>query len=209
MTNSNSTVHHLLILDAFCKNDNQKSLVLSQVNDSIDAIRNSDTNDLTTEHRITLFVSSQNGISCKFFDLNVYDVGQIDLPNKTVQATNLLDAIGGSIGTWRAMRKSKNIHNSYRVSIFTTGRDNASKKYSRCTLKMIIESLRKSGWTFIMIGAHPLLPRIAQQIGITHYYIKKDPFFQSERNFLISQLKRQWKVQNTHLPQAQNDQMAA
>jgi len=190
------SVHHLLIVDMNSARSRAQTDLISRVNDTLDSIRASMQKHNSQQHRITLMTITQGLIKCVCHDVNITDVVHFNEPlDHHTHNQCLYDAIGGSIATWRALSHLRSLADSHQVSIFSNGQDEGSKKYTVCTLRTIITSLTADGWKFTMIGSGSLFPQIAKQLGIHNYYICRPPRSTKERNFLISQLRRQWRLQ--------------
>lgn len=193
------TVRHLFVVDTAVITQSSKQQLIAQINDSLESIRNSARKYPNQTHRITLFSLDATGIKCTYNDVSIGDIISFQPKIALKHEVQLLDGVGAALGTWRALNKRSSAMDKYHVSIFTSGRDKGSKKYSMCTLKTIITSLRDSGWQFTMIGANPLLPHVAVHFGIESYYLCKPPYSTRERLFLINQLQRQWiRSQKSH-----------
>lgn len=193
MTTSRALINHLFIVDASSASSSLTSSIRAQVNDSLDSIRESNTKRNSLDHRITLFLFRNNHLKCVLSDVSIKEVGSFMLETKgETQTGQTLDALGTCIATWRAMNNRGSNNGKYSVTIFSTGRDHGSRKYSTCTLKTIIESLTENGWHFTMVSSNALLPRVSAQLGIKNYYVCRNSQMTRDRNFLITQLKRQW-----------------
>ena len=173
----------------------QKDLI-SRVNDTFDSIREAVRKHKSQQHRITVMTITQGLIKCVCHNLNITEVQQFNEPvNQQPTNNGLYDAIGGSIATWKALSHLRSLADSHQVSIFSNGQDQGSKKYNACSLKSIVTSLSSEGWKFTMIGSGSLFPQTAKHLGINNYYICRPPRSTKERNFLIAQLRRQWRLQ--------------
>jgi len=200
------TVHHLFIIDTTQPN---ASHLTSQVNDCLDSIRLSAKKHLSQTHRITLMALESDQVRCLYHDLDMSCAQDYIISDKKAHGpSQLLDAIGTCIATWRALSKRDLKSSKYQVTVFSSGRDRGSRKYSTCTIKTIISSLVSTGWKFTIIGSTPLLPQVAEKLGINNYYISKSESSARDRNFLISQLRRQWRRQQLACP-ADHHQAAA
>ncbi len=190
------TVHHLFIVDMNSTHAPTEKDILARVNDSLDSIRQSESKHNSQKHNITIMTITQGLIKCVCHDVHINQATHFnETINKQGSNKALFDAIGGSIATWRALSHLREHADSHQVSIFSDGKDESSKKYTACTLRTIITSLTGEGWKFTMIGTGALFPQVAKHIGIHNYYICRPPRTSKERNFLIAQLKRQWRLQ--------------
>ena len=198
MTHQNQQVNHLFFVDISGNIQSSNSSVTAQVNDSIDSIRQSQENSKYVDHRITLFLLQNNNLNCIYSDLSIHDVQTFFFtPNGQNVIGQTLDAIGTSIATWRALNVRNHVKGKFQVTLFTSGRDRGSRKYTSYTLKSIIESLSQCDWQFTIVSSNALLPRIAAQLGVKNYYVCRNSQLKRDKNFLINQLKRQWVIQNT------------
>ena len=190
------SVHHLLIVDMNSTHAPSQKDLISRVNDTLDSIREAVHKHKSQQHRVTVMTITQGLIKCVNHDLNINEVQNFNEPlDHKPNNKGLYDAIGGSIATWKALSHLRSLADSYQVSIFSNGKDQGSKKYTACSLKSIVTSLSSEGWKFTMIGSGSLFPQTAKHLGINNYYICRPPRSTKERNFLISQLRRQWRLQ--------------
>lgn len=190
------SVHHLLIVDMNSTHAPSQKDLISRVNDTFDSIREAVRKHKSQQHRITVMTITQGLIKCVCHDLNIKEVQHFNEPiDQQPINKGLYDAIGGSIATWKALSHLRSLADSHQVSIFSNGKDLGSNKYNACSLKSIVSSLSSEGWKFTMIGSGSLFPQTAKHLGINNYYICRPPRSTKERNFLISQLRRQWRLQ--------------
>lgn len=80
-------------------------------------------------------------------------------PSRT---TALLDAIGKTLSEFPRTDKDTKVI----VSITTDGRENASREFSRQTVKKMIEDKQEEGWEFIFVGANMDAVGEAGKLGI-------------------------------------------
>ncbi len=79
--------------------------------------------------------------------------------------TPLYDAMGFTISSMR--KHVKEIENAVVVvTIITDGLENASKEYNGSSIKQLVESLRKEGWTFTYMGANQNAVEVADSLSI-------------------------------------------
>ena len=196
------TVHHLFVVDASYRTVHELSRLTSQVNDSLDSIRQATKRHTAQTHQLTMMIIQNGQIKCLHHDRSIDDVQPLDIKKGHGRKTTLiLDAIGSCIATWRALGQRRQKSDKHQVSIFSPVHDRGSQKYNICNLKMIINSLIRLDWNFTLIGESPLIPHIASNLCINNYYICKSQSTGRDRNFLISQLRRQWRhqqVSNVH-----------
>ncbi len=204
------SVHHLLIVDMNSPHIPTQKDLISRVNDTFDSIREAVRKHKSQQHRVTVMTITQGLIKCVCHDLNITEIPHFNEPIDH-QAVNkgLYDAIGGSIATWKALSHLRSLADSHQVSIFSNGKDQDSKKYNACSLKSIVTSLSTEGWKFTMIGSGSLFPQTAKHLGINNYYICRPPRSTKERNFLISQLRRQWRLQQVSKHLNEDNSVAA
>ncbi len=196
MTTKISTIQHLFIIDTSVRSYQEKSNLISRVNDSLDSIRLVAKRNYKQAQKITIMSIKDNQIKCMCHDLDITETNDFSIGTITLnEPVQLFDAIGTGIATWRALAHKRTDSIKHQVSLFTSGKDFGSRKYSICTLKSIITSLTTIGWQFTLIGRNPLLSLIASNLGIHNYYNCSAPQSYRERNFLISRLKKQWQLQ--------------
>lgn len=89
-------------------------------------------------------------------------------------ATPLYDAIGKGIARINALTTGDD---SVLVTIITDGYENCSREYNLTMVKNLIEKLKKSGWTFTLIGTDNLdVEGMAAGMGIhNHLAFTEDP----------------------------------
>jgi len=77
--------------------------------------------------------------------------------------TPLYDAIGVSLNH---LQKQVKGDDQVLVTIITDGMENASKEYNGASVKNMIDSLKKKGWTFVFMGANMDSGRVAKGLSI-------------------------------------------
>jgi len=187
------SIHHLFIIDLSQTKASSHTSFVSRVNDSIEALKKSQQTDAERSHRLTIMKIHGRQITCHAHDMAVSEAGHFfHSPIEGHSSTAVLDGIGASIGTWKALLGSSSPNKKHSVTIFSNMQDHGSLKYRTCTIKSIISSLKNAGWSFTLVGTTTLLPQIASRFEIPFYCICKAQGAKRERTFLISQLKRQW-----------------
>jgi len=214
MTNTTSSaifqVQHLLIVDMYAPQSPDQTDLLARVNDTMDSIRQSASKHDSQRHFVTLMTITNGLIRCICHNISIYEVAHFN--QKTYQGhrnQQLFDAIGGSIATWRALEHLRQECDSCQVTLFSDGEDEGSTKYNYSSLKGIIRSLIQDGWKFTMVGSTTQLQKVAEQLGIFSYYRCRPPRSTKERNFLISQLKKQWRLRQLSVQNNADEQVAA
>ena len=196
MTTNPRFVDHLFIIDTSVRSTRELQLLQAGINDSIMSIRRSSLNNELCTHRISLMIIDTKGVQCLYHAKDINEVSEFSMNSFSIGADiRLYDGIGTSIGTWRALGQRNQKNGKTSITIFTRGVDGGSCKYSICTIKSIIQHLKQRDWQFMLIGNHSLLPFIAQKMGIDKYYNRSNVSVHRERNFVISQLVRQWRQQ--------------
>ncbi len=190
--NQTKTINHLFFIDTSTASTGQRRLVQEQVNDMLDSIRNSHIDDIHSDHLVTAFLFENNNLRCFYHQRSIQQIAHFVFPGEpTKKPGPVLDALATSIATWRAMNREGRNQN-YHVTIFSPVRDSGSRKYSECTLKSIITSLKENRWNFTLINETPLISNLAKRLGISNYYICRKSTISRDRNFMIRQLQRQW-----------------
>ena len=204
------TVQHLLIVDMYAPIPKDQTDLISRVNDTLDSITQSAKKFGSQEHYVTIMTINQGLIRCICHNISIYNVVHFNQPTNTAHRNErLFDAIGGSIATWRALQSLRPTPNSHQVSVFTDGIDHGSKKYTYSSLRSVISALIQDQWKFILVGSSVQLQNIAEKLGIYSYYRCRPPRSTKERNFLINQLKKQWRLRQISTQNNQEEQVAA
>jgi hypothetical protein len=87
---------------------------------------------------------------------------------KPDSGTPLYDAMGFSIGKLRQVLENQ-LNFNVLVTVLTDGEENASKKYSKQSIKALIENLQLKNWTFTYIGTDHAVKMFAESIAIKDY----------------------------------------
>jgi len=203
-------VQHLLIVDMYAPVPNDQTDLISRVNDTLDSITQSAKKYGSQQHYVTIMTINNGLIRCICHNINIHAVAHFNQPTHTAHRNErLFDAIGGSIATWRALESLRQSCDSRQVSIFSDGLDHGSKKYSIASIRSVISALIQDEWKFTLVGSSVQLQQIAEKLGIYSYYRCRPPRSTKERNFLINQLKKQWRLRQISTQNNQKEQVAA
>ena len=208
--NATFTVQHLLIVDLYAPIPKDQTDLISRVNDTLDSISQSAKKYSSQEHYVTIMTIHNGLIKCICHNISIHRVAHFNQATHTAHRNErLFDAIGGSIATWRALDSLRQPCDSHQVSIFTDVIDHGSKKYTYSSLRSVISALAQDQWKFALVGSSIQLQQIAEKLGIYSYYRCRPPRSTKERNFLINQLKKQWRLRQISIQNNRDEQVAA
>jgi len=208
--NAHFTVQHLLIVDMYAPQPKEQTDLISRVNDTLDSITQSAKKYGSQQHYVTIMTITSGLIRCICHNINIHEVTHFNQPTHIAHRNErLFDAIGGCIATWRALESLRPSCDSHQVSIFSDGLDHGSKKYTFSSLRSVISALIQDDWKFTLVGSSIQLQQIAEKLGIYSFYRCRPPRSTKERNFLINQLKKQWRLRQISTQNNQEEQVAA
>lgn len=204
------TVQHLLIVDMYAPVPREQSDLIARVNDTLDSIKQTAKKNASQRHYVSIMTITNGLIRCISHNINIHEIVHF---NQNIYAGHrnhqLFDAIGGCVATWRALEHLRIKSESQQVTLFSDGDDEGSKKYSFCTLRSLFTALIEERWKFTMVGSSSQLQQIAEKLGIFSYYRCRPPRSTKERNFLINQLKKQWRLRQLSFQNNSQEHVAA
>lgn len=103
-----------------------------------------------------------------FIEESLHSVPALTTANyKPNGGTNLYDAIGETITTIDSQLAGREAIPNILVVIFTDGEENASREYTLSTIKNMIETREKQGWTFVYMGANQDAWQVGASFGLS------------------------------------------
>jgi hypothetical protein len=168
-------VHHLIILDESGSMESIKNIIIQGFNELVQTIQGIERQFPEQVHLISAI--SFNGLGTKilhFID-PVSKLNALDSTKYKPDAnTPLYDAMGFSIGKLRQVLENQ-LNFNVLVTVLTDGEENASKEYSKQSIKALIENLQAKNWTFTYIGTDHAVEMFAESISIKdHLSFSKD-----------------------------------
>lgn len=156
-------IHNLIILDASGSMDTIYHDTLNGVNQTIQSIRCAQEENPAIQQRLSLALFSGPS-QIRFIYKSEYIQNVPDLSTREYIVgglTALYDAIGYAVDAGVC-----HFSDAVLVTIITDGRENASERWTRIQIKVLVESLQERGWTFTYIGANQNASFEASKIGI-------------------------------------------
>lgn len=167
-------VFNLIIVDQSGSMEIIRKQAFMGINETLETIVKLQKKNNDIEQHITLMTFDStsinfiydNELSCSIHNLSY---GQY-IPGG---ATPLYDAIGSGISKLNAITSDKD---NVLVTIITDGEENSSNEYNLTMINNLISKLKRSGWTFTLIGTDNLnVEGIAISMGIEdHLSFKED-----------------------------------
>ena len=145
-------VHNLIILDESGSMFSIKDQIIRGFNEIVQTIKGVEKKYPEQEHFISFLTFNGLGITEHLFNEAVKNLEQIDEDSfRPGASTPLYDAIGYGVSKLEKIIGNKT-DASVLVTVFTDGEENASKEYTRETIKRKIEELKHRRWTFTYTG---------------------------------------------------------
>ncbi len=176
-------VHNLIILDESGSMESIKNVIIKSFNELVQTVKGIQKEFPEQEHFISFI--SFNGLSKKllhFID-PVEKIDEINSKNYRPEAnTPLFDAIG--FGVQKLDQHLENIKDyNVLVTILTDGEENASREFSKSTIKQMIEERKNKNWTFTYIGTEHDIEKFSRDISIDNSLHFSKNIFSINANF--------------------------
>ena len=179
---------NLIILDESGSMEGIKNTIISGFNELVQSVKGVAEQFPEQEHYISFVTFDSNAIKTIHDVEPISNLEKIDDSKYQPNAmTPLFDAMGQSI---LHLKRVTDTHPDCKVlvTILTDGEENASKEFTRQSIKQLVEDLKSKNWTFSYIGADHDVESIAFSISITNVMkFNKDEadmkrMFESEKN---------------------------
>ena len=161
-------VHNLIILDESGSMNSIKDQIIRGFNEIVQTVKGVEKKYPEQEHFISFITFNGLGITEHLFNTAVKNLQQIDAKiYKPGASTPLYDAIGYGVSKLEKLIDGSIQHNVL-VTILTDGEENASKEYTRETIKSKIEALKDKRWTFTYTGTDHDVYKAAGSLSINN-----------------------------------------
>jgi Mg-chelatase subunit ChlD len=161
-----TTVHNLMILDESGSMQAIYNAALGGANETIQTIRSAEREHPDQEHRFTFVTFNTTGqwVKTVFDDVPIAEVRDLTVRDYLPDScTPLYDAMGKAITDLeRKVKEGEPVL----VTVITDGYENASREYSRASVKAMVDRLREKGWTFVYIGANQDSEKVSMDLGV-------------------------------------------
>lgn len=161
-----TTVHNLMILDESGSMQAIYNAALGGANETIQTIRAAEREHPDQDHRLTFVTFNTTSLWVKtvFDDVPIAEARDLTVRDYLPDScTPLYDAMGKAITDLE--RKVKE-DEPVLVTVITDGYENASREYSRASVKAMVDRLREKGWTFVYIGANQDSEKVSMDLGV-------------------------------------------
>lgn len=161
-------IHNLIILDESGSMSNIYEQALDGANETIRTIRSAQEQGPMLKQYLS-FVTFSSDIRRSPVQTIIDDepIDSVKLLTredyKPGGCTPLYDAMGISLTN---LENKVGSDEKVLVTIITDGMENASRKYSACSIKDLVGRLRSKGWTFVYIGANQDAVEVANDLGV-------------------------------------------
>ena len=161
-----TTVHNLMILDESGSMQAIYNAALGGANETIQTIRSAEREHPDQEHRFTFVTFNTTGqwVKTVFDDVPIAEVRDLTVRDYLPDScTPLYDAMGKAITDLeRKVKEGEPVL----VTVITDGYENASREYSRASVKAMVDRLREKGWIFVYIGANQDSKKVSMDLGV-------------------------------------------
>ncbi len=161
-----TTVHNLVILAGSGSMQAIYNAALGGANETIQTIRSAEREHPDQEHRFTFVTFNTTGqwVKTVFDDVPIAEVRDLTVRDYLPDScTPLYDAMGKAITDLeRKVKEGEPVL----VTVITDGYENASREYSRASVKAMVDRLREKGWTFVYIGANQDSEKVSMDLGV-------------------------------------------
>ncbi len=163
------TVYHLIILDESGSMNIIKTPTISGFNEILQTMKGAERQHPDQQHFVSLVTFNGMGIKHQLDSQPLATLLPLDEKHYQPDAnTPLFDAIGKAVGRLREHLAHQCDYNVL-VTIFTDGEENASKEYTRSSVKRLVEELKAQGnWTFTYIGTDHEVETVSTSISVTN-----------------------------------------
>lgn len=160
-------VFNLLIVDESGSMGVIEQQTVSGINETLQTIRNRAKKLPEAENYVTLVTFSSERIEHVYDNVSADEVQDIrPLDYQPEGCTPLYDAVGQSINH---LREQIAATDSVFVTIITDGYENASRRYSKQSVRRLIEDMRHNDWVFTFIGANIDVKQTSNDLGVSYY----------------------------------------
>ncbi len=140
---------------------------LDGVNETLDTIRQSQTEDDTQRHFVSLVAFDSSHLRFIYNGTPAEKTKDITTEQyRPGECTPLYDAMGVSINDLRTRVADEDI---VMVTVITDGEENSSQVYTSAMVKALVDELRLKGWTFTYLGANQDVEAVASNLNIDNY----------------------------------------
>ncbi len=140
---------------------------LDGVNETLDTIRQSQTEDDTQRHFVSLVAFDSSHLRFIFNGTPAEKSKNITTEQyRPGECTPLYDAMGVAINDLRTRVADEDI---VMVTVITDGEENSSQVYTSAMVKALVDELRLKGWTFTYLGANQDVEAVATDLNIDNY----------------------------------------
>jgi len=150
------------------------------------------------EHKLTLLTCNNGRMRCLYTRANALKaqlVGRSDYNPSS--PSNIVDGIGGTIGAMRVYN-ARSESEQFHCTIFTSGVDDNSSKYTESMIASLIERPKKKGWIFSIVGVNDSVEQWARKMGINICCLVKSSDQSSRKEVVLKMLKRRWLKDHDH-----------
>lgn len=160
-------VFNLVILDASGSMFGIQAQALSNLNETIQTVRNAAKEyDGEQEHTISLVTFNTSAVNHIYDNVPALEAEELTMANYSPNGgTPLYDAMGQAMTMLEMKMKDGD---RALVTIITDGYENASREYSQMEIRHMTERLRKKGWVIAYIGANQDVETVSRDLGIKH-----------------------------------------
>jgi len=163
-----TTIYNLIIMDESGSMLSIKPQIISGFNETVQTIKLAKEQYPEQNHLVSLVFFNGDGTRMVHDCASVESIKELrDTDYKPNYDTPLFDAMGFSL---TRLKKKVKPEDKVLVTILTDGLENASKEYSRETIKKMVEELRSEGWVFAYVGANQDVEKVAFSLSIQNYF---------------------------------------
>lgn len=157
----------LIILDESGSMCSIYKQALDGVNETLSTIRQSQTEDDTQRHFVSLVAFDSSHLRFIYNGTPAEETKNITTEQyRPGECTPLYDAMGVTINDLRTRVANEDI---VMVTVITDGEENSSQEYTSATVKALVDELRLKGWTFTYLGANQDVESVATGLNIDNY----------------------------------------
>lgn len=140
---------------------------LDGVNETLNTIRQSQTEDDSQRHFVSLVAFDSSHLRFIYNGTPAEKTKDITTEQyRPGECTPLYDAMGVSIHDLRTRVADEDI---VMVTVITDGEENSSQVYTSAMVKALVDELRLKGWTFTYLGANQDVEAVATDLNIDNY----------------------------------------
>ncbi len=159
-------VHNLIILDESGSMISIYHPALSGVNETLQTIRNAQKENAEQKYFVSLVAFDTSHYNEIYGNTPAEKADDItEQQYRPCGGTPLYDTMGRSISE---LRQHVGEEDAVLVTVITDGYENASREYSRQTIKALVEEMKAKGWIFTYIGANQDVETVAASMSINN-----------------------------------------